>query len=115
MTEENAEYVIYNICLYDNYLLKYGNTLIEWENWLTEIDETGMTDKFREYFKNNDGILPIKNFSKIEVISVDVKNKSALVKIYLEDENKYYDITWTTDNELRLDTVDVRLNHQEKE
>lgn len=114
MTKENTESVIYNICLYDNYLLRYGNTLIEWENWKTDIDETGMTDRFREYFVKNDGILPIKNFSNIEVISIDVKNKSALVKIDLENESLYYDINWEIDDELRLDTIDVKLNHQVK-
>lgn len=115
MTDESAKSIIYNICLYNDYLLKYGYSLIEWENWLTDIEEIGMTDRFREYFLKNDGILPIKNFSNIEIMNIDVEDKLALIKIETENKCLYYDIKWTTDNKLRIDTVDVKLNYQEKE
>ena len=112
ITDANAKFVIYNICLYDNFLLKYGNTLTEWENWKTEIDETGMTNDFRNFFIKNDGILPNKNFRSIEITKINVEENYALVRVELENQFVYYDIKWITDEQQRLKSVDVNINNE---
>ena len=115
MTDIDAKSVIYNVCLYDSYFIKhsYIDYNIEYSDWKMDIEETGMTDKFRDYFIKNDGILPNKDFSSLEVINVDIDKHLSLVKIELDSKYIFYDIYWTVDNEFRLDTVEVKINHEE--
>ena len=115
MIDEDAKSIIYNVCLYDNFFIKhsYIDYNIEYSDWKKDIEETGMTDKFRDYFIKNDGILPNKDFLSLEVINVDIDKQLSLVKIELENKYIFYDIYWKVDNEFRLDTVDVKLNHED--
>ena len=88
--------------------------------------EIGMTDRFRDYFNSLDGrgLLPevlVNNTADtrksdnfyIENIDIDNCYAEAICEIVKEKKVKHYDVHWTTDDEYRLDSIDVELNHEE--
>lgn len=87
------------------------------------LKELGFTDRFRDYYNSLNG----KGFVEEEVIyedgdrmyieDVNVKDKKAELRLefYASKKVKYYDIIWTTDNQYRLDTFNVKFNREKKE
>lgn len=83
--------------------------------------EFGLTDRFREYYASvsEKGIteeeIDSDEGDTINIIDINIQNKTAVAKLVFHKINiiKYYDISWTTDNEYRLDTIDVKFNREE--
>ena len=94
------------------------------------VKEIGMTDRFREYFEsiNDEGFLQDKlvistsdsrKSDRFEIENIDIKKKHATAKTTIMEKKtikmiKYYDVYWTTDEEYKLDSIDVKLNREEK-
>ena len=89
--------------------------------------EIGMTDAFRKYFDNlhGEGFLPKEGIRKeiydnqlaiLDIENIDIENRHAIIQVTLKQEEivKYYDVYWTTDEEYKLDSIDVKLNREEK-
>lgn len=92
------------------------------------INEIGMTDKFRIYYDSfkGEGLLPDKLYKSghygneniydiLEIENININDRIAIAKVTLGDQNiiKYYDIHWTTDEEYRLDSLEVKFNREE--
>ena len=109
--------------------VEYGNKTAPVDDWYHAYDEDleyGFTDRFREYAKgvwnNGDwylgvvptGILPYEDYESFNIESIDMGNKSSIVRVELEDKYVYYDIYWTTDNNYRMDTIEAKFNREEQ-
>ena len=82
-------------------------------------EEFGFTDKFREYYKelNGRGLVDDKlsEYDNIYVENIDIGKRKAVVKLEIKELNiiKYYDISWTTDENYRMDTIEAKFNKEE--
>ena len=92
------------------------------------VKEIGMTDNFRLYYESlkGIGILPDKIYrsghysdeniyDKLEIENINIDNKSAVAKVTLGEQKviKYYDISWTIDDEYRIDSIKMELHRIE--
>ena len=108
--------------------VEYGRKTAPVDDWYHAYNEDleyGFTDGFRAYTKgvwnNGDwyhgvvptGILPYEDYESFNIESIDMDNKIAVIKVELEDKYVYYDISWTTDENYRLDTIEAKFNREE--
>ena len=122
---ENVELIISQVVLSEDSYYSEG----DWEydekkspqSRYNRFKEFGLTDRFREYYAslNEKGIIEEEIDSDegdtIEIIDINIKNQTAVVKIVFHTLNiiKYYDVSWSTDDEYRLDTINVKFNREE--
>ena len=108
--------------------VEYGRKTAPVDDWYHAYNEDleyGFTDKFRAYTKevwnNGDwyhgvvptGILPYEDYESFNIESIDMDNKIAVIKVELDDKYVYYDISWTIDENYRMDTIEAKFNREE--
>ena len=123
--EENIKLIISQVLLSEDAYYFEG----DWEyderkspqSRYNRFKEFGFTDRFREYYAslNEKGIIEEEIDSDegdtIEIIDINIENKTAVAKLVFHKLNiiKYYDVSWSTDDKYRLDTINVIFNREE--
>ena len=123
--EEDIKLIISQIILSeDQYVFDGDEGYYYWkdpQSRYNRFQEFGFTDKFKEYYNALDGKGLIDDelseYDDIKVENIDIEKRNAEVKLELSELNviKYYDISWTIDNEYRMDTIEVKFNREELE
>ena len=131
-TKYSIKTILQNILPNEDYLYVSGNegynplsSPFYYENVWKEI---GMTNSFKVYFENlnGKGFLPEETLKRNEVYdeltafldieSIDIEHCHAIAKVSFVETNiiHYYDIYWITDEEYRLNNLDVVFNREEQ-
>ena len=123
--EKDASFIIGEILFNTKFYAVDGDAFYNYEkdpqSRYNIFKEIGLTDRFRDFYNSLNG----KGFIEEDVVyeegdrmyieDVNINDKKAKLKLefFKSKKTKYYDISWTTDNQYRLDSFSVKFDREE--